>query len=591
MTTSAAARKPASLLSLYRRFASYVLRFRRRAFLTGAFVVLSPLSAAGALWSFKLIVDDVLIGGDLAKLPALGLLYASLSLLKIGFEFLSASLEAGVVEDIGRDLRIDLYRHILSLAPGSLGVKTPGDVLTRMSGVVEPTEYLIYTCPLAVLADGSAALFFTALLFYLSPTLALATCTVVPFFLWLSYSLARPIRDASHLARTAAGRWMSFAEERLDALPLVNAFGAAHREVAGLRDRCSRARDAEVKARVLLARQTAGIELVAAAGALIVLSLGALLIKSGALSVGGLGAFIGAVFSAYAPMKALAKTSGRFQHAAAGAMRVGELFDVASLVAEAPTARPLAVTRGRVTFEGVRFAYPGGGDVLHGIDLDIAPGETVAIVGPSGSGKSSLTRLALRLADPTAGRVLIDGMDLREATLASVRSAIVPVFQDPYVLSGTIASNIRYGAPGLEAAGIAAVSADASVDRFTTSERRGLALPTGHRGSNLSGGQRQRIALARALAVKAPILLLDEATAAVDSETEELIQQALDRLAGTRTLVVVAHRLSSIRRADRVVVIENGRIVEAGRPERLLATPSRCRALFATQIAPIEAAA
>lgn len=591
MASSPNIRRPAALPVLFRRFIPYTLRFSRRALLSGVFVVLAPLAAAGVLWSFKLLIDDVLVAGRHDALAALGLLYATLSGLKIALDFLTTRLEAQLVEDIGRELRTDLYRHLLSLAPGSLKGMTPGDVLARTSGDVERTEYLIYTLPLAVTADAAAAAFFIGLLFVLSPALALSTCVVVPAFLWLSYGMADPIRRASHLARAATARWMSFAEERLDALPLINSFDASEREAAELRRHCGRARDAEVTARLLLARQTAGIELVAAAGALIVLVVGATLIQSGSLSVGGLGAFIGAVWSAYAPLKALAKASGRVQHAAAGADRIAELFDIASLVSEKPAAKPLKISRGRLSFENIRFAYPGGREVLRGINLEVEPGETLAIVGPSGGGKSTLVRLALRLADPSAGRVLIDGQDLRDVTLSSLRGKIAPVFQDPFILSGTLASNIRYGAPAADEAHVRAVVKDSAVDGFAPEVHGGLALATGHRGNRLSGGQRQRLALARALLRDAPFLILDEATAAVDSETEDLIQDALDRLAGKRTLLVVAHRLSSIHRADRVVVVENGEIVECGTPEKLLAGASRCRSLFLSQLVTIEAAA
>jgi ATP-binding cassette, subfamily B, bacterial len=586
-----AARQQAPILDLFRRFLPFSLRLRRRVVLTGALVIFSPLAAAALLWTFKLLVDDVLVGGHVDRLPALAAFYAAMAALKIAIEFVTEKLEAGVVEEVTASLRVDLYRHLMSLSPGSLQNQTPGDVLMRMSGDVERTEYLIYTGPLAVLADGAAALFFTALLVYLSPPLALATAVIAPLLMWLSYALASPIRRASQLSRAAAADWMALAEERLAALPIVQAFCASEREVELMRKRAGRARDAEVTARVLQARQSALIEAVAAAGALMVAALGAFLIQNGALTVGALGSFIAAVGSAYAPIKALAKASGRFQHAAAGAVRVAELLDTESSVQQRRGACDLIAPAGALAFNDVRFAYPGGGDVLKGISFSIAPGEMVAVVGPSGSGKSTLVRLALRLADPATGSVRIDGRDIRDITLSSLRRAIVPVFQDPLVLSGTVSSNIRYGWPDAPEAHVLASAHDAFADRFATPERGGLGAATGHAGSRFSGGQRQRIALARALLVEAPILVLDEATSAVDSETEELIQNALYRLAGQRTILAIAHRLSSIRRADRVIVMENGRIIETGSPADLLTRASRCRELFATQIVPVEAAA
>jgi ABC-type multidrug transport system fused ATPase/permease subunit len=252
-------------------------------------------------------------------------------------------------------------------------------------------------------------------------------------------------------------------------------------------------------------------------------------------------------------------------------------------VAERANARALANVRGSVELREVHFTYPTGQHALHGVSLKVAPGETLALVGPSGSGKTSVARLILRHYDVGVGAVLIDGTDVRDVTLASLRTAVAPVFQDAMILSGTILDNVRYGAPAATPADVADAASAASLDRFLAG-RGGLGAPAGMRGSRLSGGQRQRVAMARALLRKAPILLLDEATAGVDSETEELIQDAIGRLHGARTQIIVAHRLSTVRRADRVVVIEDGRVVEEGRPDELLSRTSRCRELFAAQI-------
>ena len=262
-----------------------------------------------------------------------------------------------------------------------------------------------------------------------------------------------------------------------------------------------------------------------------------------------------------------------------------------TLVAEHPLAKDLVRVRGAIEFRDVAFAYPGGPKVLEHISLQAAPGEMLAIVGPSGSGKSTLLALALRFYDPSAGAVLIDGVDIRDVRRASLVRCVAPVFQEPHIVSGTLADNMRYGQPHASQESMLAIARAVRADAFISGLPRGYAAPVGPRGSRLSGGQRQRVALVRALLHEAPILLLDEATAAVDSETEELIQDAINRYRGRRTILLVAHRLSSVRHADRIVVLDRGRIVETGSPEVLLAAESRCRQLFEAQVLQTHAAA
>jgi ABC-type multidrug transport system fused ATPase/permease subunit len=318
---------------------------------------------------------------------------------------------------------------------------------------------------------------------------------------------------------------------------------------------------------------------------LLLIVVGALEMRRGSLSLGTLAAFIGSIGSLYGPIRGLARTTARFQRTAAGAQRVAALLDTPSLVQERAGAVPLRHVRGQVSFRGVSFGYPRGPEVLHDIDLEIGEGQTVALVGPSGGGKSSLVQLLLRLYDPVAGRVLVDGHDVRGLTIDSLRGAIGVVFQDAQLMRGSLAANIGYGpAPGLDPGCLHAAAASAHADDFV-SRRGGYARQLGPRGEGLSGGQRQRVALARALLRDAPILVLDEATSSVDGETERLVQRTIDRLAGKRTIIIIAHRLASIRNADRVVVIEQGRVVEAGTPLQLLSQPSRCRQLFASQLA------
>jgi len=587
--SGSAPRPSAGVWHLVVRFLPFALRLWPRAALAAGLVLLSPLVAVSLLWLMKLLIDDVFIAGHMDFLAAFAAGYLALVAVKSTASYALRRLEAAITERIVQNVRVGLYHHLLSVSPGSLDKHSVGDQLAHLSGDVERIQYLVYSGPLSVISNAVSALFFACFLFVLSWKLTLCALLAAPVLAALSLSLSPRVRRAAKIARRKATAWMSLAEERLGAVPLVHTFSAHARETEAFRFRCDVARRAELRTVAIQSWLALLIELAAALVGLLVLVVGAHEASSGALTVGALVAFLGSVSSLYSPIRGLANASGRFQRAAAAAQRVLDLLDTQSLVVERPSAAPLVRVRGTLEFRDVHFAYGGGPDAVRGVSFRVDPGETLAVVGPNGSGKSTLVRLALRLCDPSAGAVLIDGTDLRNVTLESLRQAIAAVFQEPYVLRGSLAENVRYGRPDAAEQDFLGAVRMSRVDTFAGALRGGYDAPVGPRGAWLSGGQRQRLAFARALLRDAPILLLDEAMAAVDSESEELIQQAIDRLAGQRTILLVAHRLSSVRRADRVIVLEDGKIVEAGAPDTLLRTESRYRTLFAAQILPGDA--
>ena len=577
--------RPHGALTLWRRFLPYLGNVRGLVAVTGALVLLSPLIGAALLWLVRFLVDDVLIRGRLDSLPTFAALYIVVAAAKFSFDYASMRLEASIVERLIRDIRVDLYTRLISLSPGSLRQRSVGDLLAHLSGDVERTEDLIYGAPLKALADLVGVILFGGFLLLLSWKLTLLSLVAVPPIALVSRHYAAHVRHAAKITREQATRWLALAEERVGAAPLVQAFGTEADETARFAARCDANRGAELRTVAIQAWLSLLVEAAAFLGGMVVLAVGAYEIHRDGTTLGTLVAFLGSVGSLYDPIRGLARAPARFERAAAGGQRVLDLIDAPSLVTERPSARPLRHPQGAIEFRAVSFAYPGGAPALREISLRIEPGEMVAVVGPSGSGKSTLIRLLLRLYDPSSGAVLVDGTDIRDITLASLRRTVAAVFQEPFILRGSIRDNIRYGSADLSASAIAAAAVAAHVDGFARLLPGGYGGNAGPRGSNLSGGQRQRIALARALARGAPILVLDEATGSVDSETEELIHDAVDRLAGQRTILSVGHRLSSLQRADRVIVVEGGRIVESGTPKALLRRGSRYHDLFAAQVA------
>ena len=573
-----------SIWWLIRRFLPYLYPVRWQVALNAGLMLISPLVAVLLLWLMKYLIDQVFVGKNVSVLPTIVGAYIGLVAVKLLIDYSLTRVEAAITEQINQNVRVDLYRHLIEASPGSLRNHSVGDLLSHLVGDVDRVESLIYSVPVRAIFNIVTGGYFIGFLLILSWKLTLCALLTAPILVLLSWRLSPRARRLARISRRRATAWLERAEERLGATAVIQAFGVQATESQSFEAQCAAARAASLRSVALQAWLTLLIEIVGASGGFLVLAVGAYEMYIGSLTVGALVAFLGSVGSLYSPISSLARTAARLQRAAAGAQRVVELLDTPSLIVERQDAKPLLQVQGALEFLQVRFAYPGGPDVLHGVSLHIDPGETVAVVGPNGSGKSTLVQLVLRLYDPSAGIVSIDGTDLREVTLESLRRAVAVVFQDPSVFRGSINENIRYGRQDAPEESFRSAAEAAHLAAFAMASPRGYATPVGPRGSWLSGGQRQRLALARAFVREAPILLLDEATASVDSETEQLIQDAIERFHGERSILLVSHRLSTVLRADRVVVLEEGRVVETGSPAVLQSNQSRFRELFAAQI-------
>jgi ATP-binding cassette subfamily B protein/subfamily B ATP-binding cassette protein MsbA len=368
----------------------------------------------------------------------------------------------------------------------------------------------------------------------------------------------------------------------LTALPLVQAFGRERHEHARFRGTAERSIGAAVRALVSQVQFKVGVDGSLALGTAVIMLVGGVQALGGDLSAGTLIVFLSYLAALYAPLLAFAYLGPTVATAVGGARRVAELLENQAVVADKPGARALSLGPGgaHLRFEQVVFGYSPGSPVLHGVDFEVRPGETLAIVGATGAGKSTLAALILRLADPWQGRVLIEGQDVREATLGSVRRSTALVLQETFLLPLTIAENIAYGRPGATRSEIESAARAANAHDFIARFDRGYDSVVGERGLTLSAGQRQRISIARAILLDAPLLVMDEPTSALDAESEHQVLEALRRVMSGRTCVVIAHRLSTVRHAQRIVVLERGRVAEAGTHAELLRNGRLYRSLY-----------
>ncbi|MFA4894200.1 ABC transporter transmembrane domain-containing protein [Brevundimonas sp.] len=477
-------------------------------------------------------------------------------------------------ERVIADLRKGLFRRILTLDPAFYAAMRTGEVLSRLTTDIALVETLLTTSVSFALRNFLTLIGGTVLLFVVSPKLTGMVLLVVPLLLGPIFLFGRRVRKLTVASQDRFANAVGFAGESVDAIETVQAFG---REASAI-DRFGQAvEDAfgvslvRMKARALM---TAMIIIVMFGGVTLVLWLGAQDVIAGRMTPGALLQFVLLSVFAAGAVGALGESWGDVQKAAGAMERIDELMrsEAAIRPPETPRALPEPPT-GEVSMSAVQFAYPGRPDLpaLKGFSLTVRPGETVALVGPSGAGKSTVFRLLLRFYDPQSGVVSVDGVDVREADPVAVRSRFAWVSQEAPLFSGSASENIRFGREDADEAAVRAAAEEAQALAFVEALPEGFDTPLGERGKSLSGGQRQRMAIARALVRDAPILLLDEATSALDAENERLVQAALDQAMEGRTTIVIAHRLATVLRADRIVVMEDGRVVQEGTHQALMA--------------------
>ena len=472
------------------------------------------------------------------------------------------------------DMRQAVFARVMGLDPAFFTNMRTGEVLSRLTTDIQLVDTLLTTAVSYALRNLLTLIGATILLFIVSPKLTGMVMLATPLLIGPLFLFGRKVRTLTVESQDRFAGAVGFAGESVDAIETVQAFGREPTARSRFDGAVEAAFAASLRRMTARAWMTALVIAVMFGGVALVLWLGARDVVAGTMTPGALLQFVLLSVFAAGAVGALGESWGEVQKAAGAMERIDELMRAEPSIAPPAAPRVLpSPPRGEVALSGVSFAYPGRPDLpaLKGFDLTVRPGETVALVGPSGAGKSTVFRLLLRFYDPQAGQVLVDGVDVREADPEEVRARFAWVSQEAPLFSGSALENIRFGREDVSL-GEAREAADrAQALTFLDALPQGFETPLGERGRSLSGGQRQRLAIARALVRQAPILLLDEATSALDAENERLVQAALDEAMESRTTLVIAHRLATVLRADRIVVMDDGRVVEQGAHSQLLA--------------------
>lgn len=476
-------------------------------------------------------------------------------------------------ERIVADLRRDVFNHVTRLSPSFFDVNQSGEIVSRLTADTTQIKSAVGATASVALRNLILCLGALGMMVVTSPKLSSLVIGAIPLIVFPLVAFGRSVRRRSRAAQDTLAEASAFANETIAATRTVQAFNgedAAARRYAGTVESAYEAARAAIRSRALLT----GIAITLIFGSVVaVLWVGAHSVLAGTLSAGTLGQFLLYAVISAGSLGALSEVWGELSQAAGAADRLTELLDEVSPISAPanPEALP-SPSRGRVEFSDVHFAYPSrpGKSALHGLDFAVSPGETVAIVGPSGAGKTTVFSLLLRFYDPQQGSVAIDGVDARLTTPDELRQRIAIVPQDVTIFAASIHDNIAFGRPGASREEVRAAALAAQADEFIARLDNGYETEVGERGVTLSGGQRQRIAIARAILKNAPVLLLDEATSALDAESETLVQKALDGLVDGRTTLVIAHRLATVLKADRILVMDQGRVVEEGTHQSLI---------------------
>ena len=570
-----------------------LLRERLRGYyapIAGALFFMAVVAAAtaGTAWLIEPALDRIFIARDRETLYLIPMAIVALALLGGGAFYLQAILVAWVGERVVADFRSDMYVRLMRADLGFFVNTRTGNLIARFTSDASMLRMSLLRSVTGMVRHSLKLIFLIGVMFYQEWLLALIAVVVFPLAYWPIVSIGGRIRRAASIMQARMADLTIRLDESFPAARLIKAYRMEKTEIARAGEAIEQVRKRSYRAARIAAITRPVMEALSGIMVGVVILIGGSMVIAGSITTGEFSSFLAALLLSYQPAKALAGLNNILQEGLASAQRVFAVLDIEPEIADAPGAKPLSIAGGEIRFDNVRFSYNPGVPALAGVDLVAPAGATIALVGPSGAGKSTLLNLIPRFYEVDEGAIAIDGQNVREVTLASLRNAIALVSQEATLFNDTIRDNIAFGRADATMDEIVAAAKNAGAHDFIEALPDGYDTQAGELGERLSGGQRQRISIARAMLKDAPILLLDEATSALDTESERAVREALDRLKKGRTTIVIAHRLSTVTGSDLIYVIEQGEVVESGPHAALIAAGGAYARQYALQFVDID---
>ena len=567
----------------YKQLLAFIKPYKMRLALGVVCMIVAALGYLVVPWLIRNVVDGVLQNKDLGLLTLIVIAILIIFLIRGFATYGQNYMMAYVGQRVVIDIRETLFKHLQRLDQAYFDTRKTGVIMSNITSDVGALQQAIVDNLISFMTEVVTLVGSLVFMFYLDWKLSLLTLIIVPVVLGLTNVFGKRLRSAGHEVQGRTADITAFLQEVISGARVIRSFARESFEFKRFEKENKNNFDAAMKATKLTAIMGPMVEFSAAIAVVVILWYGGYSVVQGYITAGSLIAFLIYAINLANPVKRLTQVYGNIQKALAAGDRVIDILETQPHVKELPTAKMMDHVKGEVHFDNVQFSYDAENLALKGVTLHVKPGETVAIVGPSGAGKSTIANLLPRFYDVTGGSIRIDGMDIREATFTSLRENIGLVPQDTMLFNASVRDNILYGRLDATDEEVLAAAKAANAIEFIEKLPQGFDTMVGERGNSLSGGQRQRIAIARAILKNPSILILDEATSALDTESEKIVQEALERLMKGRTALVIAHRLSTVQHADHIVVLQQGSVVEEGTHDELLALQGLYSHLYTVQ--------